>query len=273
MKKLILFVFGILSVGYFTSCTELEYPEEGSIEDKTPPKASFGTTVSDTSYQTIYFTNFSLSSTDYSWDFGNGQTSTEKNPSMNFADGRYLVTLTCSDKLNVTSTFSDSVIIVEPKGKYQPFILNPGFDIQGENSYKDNWVNRDLSESYNEVQITSDPVESGEKAAKLPSDGSREGYQEVVVEENTDYIISFYYTMETTPAGSLTVTILDGPVTDKSTFPDRTIYTQTFVDQVDAGIYTKEQFEFNSGPSTKVAIHFGNEGVETRVDTWKIDVK
>lgn len=273
MKKLTIFLFGILSIGYFTSCNELEYPEAGSIPDKTPPSANYGLVVSDTSYRAINFSNFSISATDYVWDFGNGQTSTEKNPFMYYEDGRYLVSLTASDKLGVTSTYSDSLIIVKPPGKLKPVVQNPGFDDEGDNSYKDFWVNRDLSESYNEIQITTDPIEGGTRAAKLPADGSREGYQEIVVEEETDYIVNFYYTIKTSPAGSVTVTILDGPVTDKSTFPDRTIVAETFNDQIDAGIYTKGQFEFNSGASTKIAIHFGNEGAEARVDTWSIDVK
>ena len=273
MKKIIIFLFGILSVGYFTACNELEYPEAGSIADKTPPKADFGQTVSDTSYQLISFTNFSISATDYSWDLGNGQTSTEKHPSMTYEDGRYLVTLTCSDKLGVTSTTSDSVVIIKPVGKLQPVLQNPGFDIEGDNSYKDFWTNRDLSGNYNEMQITSSPVESGEKAAKLPSDGSRIGYQDFTVEENTDYIVNFYYTMKTLPAGKLFVDVLDSHVTDPQQLENRTIISQEFAEQTDANIYTKGQVEFNSGESTRVAIYFHNEGVETRTDTWSIDVK
>lgn len=273
MKKITIFLFGILSIGYFTACNELEYPEAGSIADKTPPKAAFGYVASDTSYQEIAFTNFSISSTDYSWDLGNGQTSTEKNPSLRYEDGRYLVSLTSSDKLGVTSTTTDSVFIIKPVGKLQPTIQNPGFDIEGDNSYKDFWTNRDLSANYNEMQITSSPVESGEKAAKLPSAGDRIGYQDFTVEENTDYIVNFYYTMKTSPVGSLTVDILDSHVTDPAALANRTIATGVYTDQTDADIYTKAQLEFNSGASTRVAIYFHNEGVECRTDTWSIDVK
>jgi hypothetical protein len=273
MKKISILLFGIISIVYFSSCSELEYPEVGSIADKTPPKAAFGYVVSDTSYQEIAFTNFSISATDYSWDLGNGETSTEMNPSSRYEDGRYLVTLTASDKLGVVNTISDSLIIIKPVGKLQPIIQNPGFDIEGDNSYKDFWTNRDLSDSYNEMQITSSPVESGEKAAKLPSAGDRIGYQDFTVEENTDYIVNFYYTMKTTPAGSLTVDILDSHVTNPVALADRTIATGVFTDQTDANIYTKGQVEFNSGSSTRVAIYFHNEGVECRTDTWSIDVK
>lgn len=273
MKKITIFLFGILSIGYFSSCNELEYPEAGSIADKTPPQAAFGYVTSDTSYKEIAFTNFSISATDYSWDFGNGQTSTEKNPSMRYEDGRYLVSLTCSDKLGVSNTISDSVIIVKPVGKLQPVVQNPGFDIEGENSYKDFWTNRDLSASYNEMQITTDPIESGVRAAKLPSAGDRIGYQLITVEEETDYIVNFYYTMKTSPSGKFFVDILDGHVTDPAALAARTIASGEYTDQTDAGIYTKGQLEFNSGASTKIAIYFHNEGVECRTDTWSVDVK
>jgi hypothetical protein len=270
MKKLTLFLLGVLSLGYFTSCSELEYPAEGSIADLTPPSASFGYTVDPGNYQKIAFSNFSISSTDYSWDLGNGETSTDKNPVMTYPDGRYLVTLTVSDKLNKTSTYSDSVIIIKPKSAYQPVIQNPGYDEVGDDSYRDFWRNGDLG---GVIQITSSPVHDGVRSAKLPSTGDRIGYQEFTVEENTDYIVKFWYTMLSSPVGSLKVHILDGPVTDPATIDARSIFSETYTDQVDPNLYTEGVFEFNSGPSTKVAIYYTNKDVEARVDTWSIKVK
>ncbi|MBT6236055.1 MAG: PKD domain-containing protein [Bacteroidetes bacterium] len=270
MKKISIFLFSLLAVTGFMACNELEYPEAGSIEDKTPPNAAFSATPNEGNYQEITFNNFSTSSTDYVWDLGNGQTSTEKNPVVTYPDGRYLVTLTSSDKLNKTSTYSDSVIIVKPTSTFQPVILNPGYDIVGDDSYRDNWRNGDLG---GVIQITSSPVHEGEKAAKLPSGGDRIGYQEFTVEEDVDYILEFWYTMKTSPAGTLTVAVLDGPVTDPATIPARTIASVDLNDQTDANLYTRATLEFNSGPSTKVAIYFTNENVESRIDTWSISVK
>ena len=144
-------MMGVLAIGYFSSCNELEYPEANSIPDLTPPSASFGITPSDTNYQQIKFDNFSGSSTDYVWDFGNGQTSEEKNPTVTFADGRYLVTLTASDKLEVESVYTDSVIIVKPTSTFQPTIQNPGYDDEGDDSYRNFWRNPDLG---GVIQIT-----------------------------------------------------------------------------------------------------------------------
>ena len=204
------------------------------------------------------------------WDFGNGQTSTEKTPTVTFEDGRYLVSLTASDKLGKMHTETDSLIIEKPLSTFKPVIQNPGYDIEGDDSYRDFWRNGDLG---GVIQITSSPVHEGVKSAKLPSDGSRIGYQLITVEENTDYILSWYYTMKTTPAGSLTISVLNGPTTNPANIPGNTIASKTVNDQTDASIYTAETLEFNSGPSTEVAIYFSNVDVESRVDTWKIDVK
>ncbi|MDC0104515.1 PKD domain-containing protein [Bacteroidia bacterium] len=270
MKKITIFMMSILTIGYFSSCNELEYPEAGSIADLTPPSASFGTTPSEENYQEINFDNFSGSATDYSWDFGNGQTSTEKNPTVTYEDGRYLVSLTASDKLGKSNIYEDSVIVVKPTSTFQPTILNPGYDDEGDDSYRNHWRNGDLG---GVIQITSSPVHDGVKSAKLPSDGSRIGYQEFTVEEDVDYILEFWYTMKTTPAGTLTVAVLDGPVTDPASIPSRTIESVVLNDQTDANLYTKGTLEFNSGNSVKVAIYFNNADVESRIDTWSISIK
>jgi PKD repeat protein len=270
MKKIIIPVLAILSFGVVTSCNELVYPEAGSIEDKTPPKASFGMEINPGNYQEVKFDNFSISATDFMWDFGDGQTSTEKSPTATFADGRYLVSLTASDKLGKIHTSTDSLIIEKPTSTFKPVIQNPGYDIVGDDSYRDFWRNGDLG---GVIQITSSPVHEGEKSAKLPSDGSRIGYQLITVEEDTDYILSWYYTMNTSPAGSMTISVLNGPTTNPANIAGNTIESKVCMDQTDAGLYVPESLEFNSGPSTQVAIYFSNVDVESRIDTWTIDVK
>jgi len=51
------------------------------------------------------------------------------------------------------------------------------------------------------IQITSGPVVSGSQAAKLPSGGDRVGYQLVSVAANTNYTLTYNYTMKTSPEG------------------------------------------------------------------------
>ncbi len=253
----------ILTIGYFSSCNELEYPEAGSIADLTPPSASFGTTPSQENYQEINFDNFSGSATDYSWDFGN-KSNCPVEAVVTYEDGR-------TDTIKADVQIRDAaVIVVKPTSTFQPTILNPGYDDEGDDSYRNHWRNADLG---GVIQITSSPVHDGVKSAKLPSDGSRIGYQEFTVEEDVDYILEFWYTMKTTPAGTLTVAVLDGPVTDPASIPSRTIESVVLNDQTDANLYTKGTLEFNSGNSVKVAIYFNNADVESRIDTWSISIK
>lgn len=62
------------------------------------PKAGFSFTKDG---NTVEFTNSSANSTDYTWDFGDGSTSTEENPTHTYAaEGSYDVVLTASDGTN-----------------------------------------------------------------------------------------------------------------------------------------------------------------------------
>lgn len=259
----------LLLISFVTlSCEEEDLPEEGSIPDLTPPSASFAFSASDGDYRTVSFSNQSVSATDYSWDFGDGTTSTEINPSHTYsADGTYSVSLTSTDKLNQTSTTVQDVDIVEPVSNFVPEILNPGFDIEGEDSYRDNWRNGDLG---GVLQITSSPVHEGEKAAKFPSAGDRIAYQLITVEKEKDYILSFYYTLKTSPVGTLTVSILGGAVSDPAQLGDATIASVDCTDQSSSSTYVLQQLSFNSGSNTEVAIFISNVGVEGRVDTFTI---
>ncbi|MBT8228861.1 MAG: PKD domain-containing protein, partial [Bacteroidia bacterium] len=160
---------------------------------------------------------------------------------------------------------------IEASQVFMPVINEPGFEDNslpdGTGDGRDSWRN-DLG---GVIQITSSPVHSGSQAAKLPSDGSRVGYQLIEVEANTDYRVSFFYTMKTDPAGSLTVAILDGStLTDLSQVAGATIASVTLNDQTDANTYVMESIQFNSGGNTMVAVFFNNEGVECRVDDFSI---
>jgi len=259
----------LLCAGIFNSCDDLVLPEEGSIADATPPSASFSATPNEGNYQEISFTNLSDSATDYSWDFGDGVTSTEKNPSHTYTeDGLYTVTLSASDKLNVSDSFSKDVEIKEPEVAFTPVILNPSFDEQGDDDYRDGWRNGDLG---GVIQITSSPVHTPEKAAKLPSDGSRIGYQLITVRENMDYAVRFYYTLKTDATGSITVAALAGDIIDPAAVDGATLASVVCDDQTDASTYVQQTLEFNSGDNTSVAIYFTNTGVEGRIDTFEIE--
>ena len=133
----VLMVSIFMSLGFFASCDpsipSLEYdlPAANSKPDATPPLASFSASVTD-DYLTYTFANASTSATDYLWDFGDGNTSTSVDGSNTYpTEGTYTITLTASDKLGVTSTYSLDIEVVEPEVPLAivPTILNPSFGL------------------------------------------------------------------------------------------------------------------------------------------------
>jgi len=154
-----------------------------------------------------------------------------------------------------------------------PMVSEGGFEdntlADGTGDGRDSWRNS----LGGVIQITSSPTNSGSQAAKLPSGGDRVGLQELQVEPNTNYRVSFFYTMKTDPEGSLTFSILDGTggtLTDLSQVPGATITSVTVNDQTDSNAYIMESLEFNSGGNSTISILFTNVGVECRVDDVSI---
>ena len=77
--------------------------------------ASFQATHDPANYQKVSFANFSENATTYSWDFGDSESSTEKNPIHTFATaGTYKVKLTSLDAAGQSAVFSEDCIIVDP---------------------------------------------------------------------------------------------------------------------------------------------------------------
>ena len=108
----------LLSFGLFISCEDEIYPEAGSIADKTPPVAAFSASQNEgpeDEWKTVSFKNQSVSATDYSWDFGDGNASASFEPDNIYSgEGTYTVTLVASDKLNVTNKYSTTVEVKQP---------------------------------------------------------------------------------------------------------------------------------------------------------------
>ena len=255
----------------FYSCEEEVLPEAGSLPDETPPAAGFSYETDPADYLTLNFTNTSVSSTDYTWDFGNGSNSTAKNPSVTYAAvGTYTVSLTSSDKLNKSSSISKEIVIVEPIIDFTPEVLEGGFEDNslpdGSGDGRDSW-RTDLG---GVIQITSSPVFEGEQAAKLPSAGDRTGLQLVTVLPNTEYNLSFHYTMKADP-GTLTVAILSSVVGDVTEVEGVTIASLALTDNSAPDTYVKEVLTFNSGENSEVAIYFNNVGSECRLDNFEFE--
>ncbi|MFK7755488.1 MAG: PKD domain-containing protein [Flavobacteriales bacterium] len=270
-------LFSITVMAIILSGCKKELPEAGSIADLTPPSASFGfSQISPDNFLEVTFSNTSVSATDYFWDLGDGTTSTALEPVHTYPEeGVYTVTLTATDKLDVSSTVEMEITLTEPAFFIPPILESSFEDGQlegGEGDGRDSWRNSDLG---GVIQITDDPVASGNQAAKLTGDPSdqRIGYQLITVSANATYDLFFEYTMLSDPDGFLTVSILDGPVTSHEEALAATIGSVTVNDQSNPDFYTNGIVTFNSGNNTEVAIYFFNEGsVETRLDDFSIDI-
>ncbi|MDF1570749.1 MAG: PKD domain-containing protein [Bacteroidales bacterium] len=79
------------------------------------PVASFQYEISDADFLEVIFTNYSQNADSYSWDFGDGETSAEENPTHAYtATGNYTVVLTATNADDVSATFQESIEVVDP---------------------------------------------------------------------------------------------------------------------------------------------------------------
>lgn len=277
-SSILIMIFSLSSCDPSLNAYEFDLPEANSQPDQTPPEANFSASQSDVDFLTYSFPNLSSSATDYVWDFGDGNTSTEIDGENTYpAEGVYIVALKASDKLGVESTFSLTIEVIEPEAPSAiiPDILEASFEDNslpdGTGDGRDSWRNSSLG---GVIQITSSPVQQGSQASKYPSAGDRVAYQELTVTPNADYILTYYYTLKTNNTGSLTVSILDttNPISDLSEAAGVTIESFEGTDQTSANTYVRVDIPFNSGNTSTIAILITNQGVEARVDDISIDL-
>ncbi len=80
----------------------------------------------------VSFENYSQNSVNYTWDFGDGETSTEENPMHQYplldASQGYTVTLTAISPIGCTDTTTRSIIVKEPLIFYIPNTFTPDMD-------------------------------------------------------------------------------------------------------------------------------------------------
>lgn len=256
-----------------TSCEDLqryELPDANSKPDETPPKANFAAIQSEgdgEAWKEFTFTNASTSATDYVWDFGDGNTSTEFEPQHTFpGEGTFSVSLTASDALGATDTQTQDIEVIEPEPPAvpDPFLLNADFDRLPKSSGSDcscsGWINRSLGD-----QGESSSGNGGEdNLLKFDNLEPDHIYQEFEVEPNANYIITFLAQFRGIPAGQTEATsqielrILSGAGYADNYTP--VYYTDTEVmPQDDFGYTSLNQVEdSNNNILTQVVTNPGN---------------
>ncbi|QKG79458.1 PKD domain-containing protein [Tenuifilum thalassicum] len=213
------------------------------------PLASFTYVANKT---TVTFTNTSINANSYSWDFGDGTTSTEENPTHTFPDGgTYTVALTASDGVD-NNTFTQDVFVV---AKYQPVIKSPSFE--GSTSV---YRNEETGWYWVGCSGSSSPTPpDGTNACKFGSAGNLIA-QTFEVEANTDYILSYYWVTKAGGTIGIKIKVTDGTDHNVILYEGQTGVTPN------ASEYQSGSFEFNSGSSTSVRLWFEYGDVESRLD-------
>ena len=266
----------VVVLSLFTTSCEFELPEADSIPDANPPYADFGYTENGEDYLLYNFSNLSTSATDYEWSFGDGTTSTDFEPIHSYpeveatdtteAGTPYTVTLKVSDKLNQESIYTTQIAVIKPavEPAIVPVIINPSFDEPGDDGkYTSPWVDSNLGKT---MQISTSSSFVGGKSSKFPNANTdpRIGYQSgIAVTKNTEYKISFVYSIEEGDPSTMIVAILGGTVSDPSEVAGATIASATGTEQGGKSSFLPLSIFFNSGDNETISIHMSNTGTAT----------
>lgn len=285
-----------------SSCEFIDdLPEANSIADETPPTASF-TFVNGVEIETftqVSFANTSNNATTFTWDLGDGNTSTDIDPVNVYpGEGSFTVTLNVSDALGQTSTFSEVIELIEPDAPAvaDPILLNPEFVRSPKSSGSDctcsGWINTDIGE---QGESSSG---NGSDVVKFDNAEPDHIYQEFAVTPNAEYRVQMPILFQSDIAtqdlpSQLEIRVLAGEgyvdgyipefFTDTTLIPQSgfgyTSVAQTevednnleiqVVDNLNDSQYRPFTFFFNSGSNDSVAFYIrgiGNSGPEDPAD-------
>ena len=139
----------------------------------------------------------------YAWDFGEGSVSTDVDGANTYpGEGTWTVTLTASDALGVTSTFSETIEIVQPAEPDvpDPVLVNFDFDKLPKSSGSDctcsGWINKSIGD---QGESSSG---NGSDVLKFDNNEPDHIYQEFEVTPNADYTITIITQFKPSAAGS-----------------------------------------------------------------------
>ncbi|MEM1321661.1 MAG: PKD domain-containing protein [Bacteroidota bacterium] len=274
---------------------DFELPEANSKLDTVLPSADFSYISNADDFTLVEFTNLSFESTQYQWDFGGGNTSTEVDPSFKFSgEGTFPVTLTATDANGASDQVMIEVVVENIFVAITPSIVNGDFE-DGQNDWKFSSFTDGTTSPFNSSSDGSwldyDGADTGAKtggakwtmstsAEDYVSSNTRYAYQALVVSPNTEYVLEYEYAIKndgTQAPGDNRIVggIIDGHFEDGKdaivSFNAEPLLK--FVGDMDLGkgVFTTVEAKFTSNATGEVAILiYGVTDVDAYVDNVKV---
>lgn len=111
-------LMGLASLVLVSSCKKDDDDDDNNTGKN--PIASFQFEVDQNNFLQVAFTNYSQNATSYMWDFGDGNSSTDKDPVHTYADaGQYTVKLTAKNDAGASAEKSEQITITDPNDAYK----------------------------------------------------------------------------------------------------------------------------------------------------------
>lgn len=241
---------------------------------------------------TAQFTDASLLATTHSWDFGDGESSTELNPIHTYATkGTYNVTLTTTNEAGVSQSITQGVPVGGVEATFAAVILNGTIDewVPGVYNKDDNndgwepvppskfkngqespytWSNSDLKSNAGvKAPGITTSKNSGTHALKFSS-AERRAYQPFKVEVGVEYTISMFVKTETTD--DFTVYMLNNEISDESDLAGNS--DAVFVVAGNDNKYKEYTFTFKATTETAVFYAVPFSGISGSSEVYLDDI-
>ena len=175
----------------------------------------------------VSFINLSENANSFLWDFGDGTSSTETNPTKNFAEGTFTVTLTAINVAGSADRISDEITIVlpEPPPAFDSGLLTNGDFEAGVDPWIGNAANvqTEGGNSFNLANV---------ETAGNPFDVNLS--QVVELTQGTNYILTFNASSDRERTILAGIGLNEAPFTNTAPVVNLTTETQTFTLQLSA---------------------------------------
>ncbi|MGJ8667831.1 MAG: PKD domain-containing protein [Patiriisocius sp.] len=263
-NKRTVLLLGVVTTSLFISCDDSlfrdDLPDANSKVDTVFPEANFDYTADQDNFRIINFTDLSSEASNYLWDFGGGETSSEQDPTYTFeaGEGIYPVTFTASDGNGETSSITLDVVVEDKlisAFECPDFLCDPRTPWAGSSGE---------TSTYSASQSPVPPEGNG--AAKLSS-SSNFLDQTILVLPGRTYEITFWYVSKSSGTAAGTLLIEDADNEDEPDFVNEGIPLSA-----NASNYQAISYRFETGVATEnMRFNIEYAGTETRFSKISIE--